>query len=120
MILTRRILIQMAIFIAVSLLALGIMVFGYMRLPEQMGVGQYRVKLELPETGGLYPRGNVTYRGAQVGIVDSVKLTDSGVQAVLSLDSNVKIPADLKAEVHSVSSVGEQFVQLVPHSGNGP
>lgn len=120
MILTRQILIQIAIFIAVSLLALGVMVFGYMRLPEMLGIGQYTVKLELPETGGLYPRSNVTYRGAQVGVVDSVNLTDSGVQAVLSLDSNVKIPADLKAEVHSVSSVGEQYVQLVPLSGDGP
>jgi phospholipid/cholesterol/gamma-HCH transport system substrate-binding protein len=120
MILTRRILIQMVIFIAVSLLALGIMVFGYMRLPQLMGVGQYRVTVELPETGGLYPRGNVTYRGAQVGTVDSVNLTNSGVRAVLSLDSNTKIPADVEAEVHSVSSVGEQFVQLLPRSGNGP
>jgi len=120
MILTRRILIQMAIFILVATTALAVMVFGYMRLPEMLGVGQYTVKLELPETGGLYPRGNVTYRGAQVGTVDSVNLTDTGVQAVLSLDKSVKIPADLTAEVHSVSSVGEQYVQLVPRSGNGP
>ena len=81
---------------------------------------QYRVTLELPETGGLYTRGNVTYRGAQVGTVKSVHLTGSGVAAELSLDSNVKIPADVDAEVHSVSSVGEQFVQLLPRSGNGP
>jgi phospholipid/cholesterol/gamma-HCH transport system substrate-binding protein len=96
------------------------MVFGYMRLPELMGVGQYRVTVELPETGGLYPRGNVTYRGAQVGLVDSVKLTNTGVAAVLSLNSNIEIPADVDAEVHSVSSVGEQFVQLIPRSGQGP
>ena len=85
MILTRRILIQMAIFIAVAAAALAIMVFGYMRLPEMVGIGQYRVTVELPETGGLYPRANVTYRGAQVGTVDSVELTDSGagVAAVL-------------------------------------
>ena len=76
--------------------------------------------MELPETGGLYPRGNVTYRGVEVGEVKSVKLTDTGVAAVLSLNSNVKIPADLDAEVHSVSSVGEQFVQLLPRSGEGP
>ena len=120
MILTRRILIQMAIFAVVASTALAIMVFGYMRLPEMLGVGQYRVTLELPETGGLYPRGNVTYRGAQVGTVESVHLTDSGVAAVLSLNSNVKIPADLEAQVHSVSSVGEQYVQLLPRSENGP
>ena len=44
----------------------------------------------------------------------SVHLTDTGVAAELSLNSNVKIPADVEAEVHSVSSVGEQFVQLLP------
>ncbi len=70
-----------------------------------LGAGQYKVTVELPETGGLYPRGNVTYRGAQVGIVDSVNLTDGGAvsRRCLSLDSNVRIPADVEAEVHSVS-----------------
>jgi phospholipid/cholesterol/gamma-HCH transport system substrate-binding protein len=120
MVLTKRILIQIAIFALVSITALAIMIFGYMRLPEVLGYGQYKVTVELPETGGLYPRSNVTYRGAQVGIVDSVNLTDTGVQAVLSLDKSVTIPADLKAEVHSVSSVGEQFVQLIPRNGSGP
>jgi phospholipid/cholesterol/gamma-HCH transport system substrate-binding protein len=120
MILTRRILIQMAIFALVATTAVAVMVFGYMGLPKMLGVGQYRVTLQLAETGGLYPRGNVTYRGAQVGTVKSVRLTDSGVEAELSLDSNVEIPADLTAEIHSVSSVGEQFVQLIPRSGTGP
>ncbi len=120
MILTRQILIQMAIFTLIATTALAIMVFGYMRLPAMLGVGEYRVTLELPETGGLYPRSNVTYRGVEVGIVDSVTLTDTGVAAVLSLKSDTKIPADVDAEVHSVSSVGEQFVQLIPRSGTGP
>ena len=119
MILTRRILIQMAIFIAVAATALAIMVFGYMRLPEMVGIGQYRVTVELPETGGLYPRANVTYRGAQVGLVDSVELTDSGagVAAVLKLTSNIKIPADVEAKCTASSAVGEQYVQLIPRSG---
>jgi phospholipid/cholesterol/gamma-HCH transport system substrate-binding protein len=118
--LTRQILIQMAIFAVIATTALAIMVLGYMRLPELLGAGQYRVTMELPETGGLYPRSNVTYRGVQVGEVKSVELTRTGVQAVLMLNSDVKIPADLEAEVHSVSSVGEQFVQLLPRSGDGP
>lgn len=117
---TRRILIQIAIFAMIATVALAIMVFGYMRLPDLLGVGQYRVTLELPETGGLYPRANVTYRGVQAGEVKSVELTDTGVQAVLSLNSDIRIPADLEAEVHSVSAVGEQFVQLLPRSGDGP
>ncbi|HYO04909.1 MAG TPA: MlaD family protein [Mycobacterium sp.] len=117
---TRQILIQMAIFAVIATTALAIMVLAYMRLPALLGVGQYRVTMELPETGGLYPRGNVTYRGVEVGEVKSVDLTDTGVVAELSLNSDVKIPADLEAEVRSVSSVGEQFVQLLPRSGEGP
>jgi phospholipid/cholesterol/gamma-HCH transport system substrate-binding protein len=76
--------------------------------------------LQLPDTGGLYPRGNVTYRGTQVGIVKSVNLTDAGVAAELSLDSGIKIPADVEAEVHSQSAIGELYVTLLPRSGDGP
>lgn len=118
--LTRQILIQLTIFALLAAVALGIMVFGYMRLPAMLGVGQYKVTLELPETGGLYERSNVTYRGSQVGIVERVGLTDSGVAAELSLDSGVQIPADLIASVRSQSAVGEQFIELVPQSAEGP
>jgi phospholipid/cholesterol/gamma-HCH transport system substrate-binding protein len=117
---TRQIVIQLLIFSLLAVVALGIMIFGYMRLPAMLGIGQYRVTVELPETGGLYPRGNVTYRGTQVGIVKSVNLTDTGVAAVLSMDSGIKIPADVVAEVHSQSAVGELYVTLLPRSGDGP
>lgn len=117
---TRQMLIQLAIFSVLAATAVGIMVFGYMQVPQMVGIGQYKVNLELPATGGLYERANVTYRGSHVGIVDSVGLTDSGVNAVLSLDSGVEIPADLIAQVGSRSAVGEQFVQLLPQSGDGP
>ena len=117
---TRQIVIQLLIFSLLAAIALGIMVFGYMRLPALLGIGQYRVTVELPESGGLYPRGNVTYRGTQVGIVKSVNVTDTGVAAELSLDSGIKIPADVEAEVHSQSAVGELYVTLLPRSGEGP
>ena len=117
---TRQIIIQLLIFSLLAVVALGIMIFGYMRLPALLGIGQYRVTLELPETGGLYERGNVTYRGTEVGTVKSVNLTDTGVAADLSLKSGIKIPSDLEAEVHSVSAVGELYVQLIPRSGEGP
>jgi phospholipid/cholesterol/gamma-HCH transport system substrate-binding protein len=120
MLLTRQIRIQIAIFVILSITALGIMFFRYMRVPALMGVGQYRVTMELDRSGGLYPRSNVTYRGVEVGRVETIRLTDTGVVAVLSLKSNTRIPADLDAEVHSVSSVGEQYVQLLPRGGEGP
>jgi phospholipid/cholesterol/gamma-HCH transport system substrate-binding protein len=47
-------------------------------------------------------------------------LTDTGVEAVMSLDSDIKIPSDVDAEVHSVSAIGEQYVDLLPRSADGP
>jgi phospholipid/cholesterol/gamma-HCH transport system substrate-binding protein len=119
--LPRRVVSQMAIFTVGTLVAVSVMVFHYMQLPNYLfGAGHYRVTLELPTAAGLYASGNVTYRGTEVGRVESVGLTDSGVEAVLSLNSGVAIPADLDAEVHSQTAVGEQFVALRPRSGSGP
>ena len=121
MYLPRRVVVQMAIFTTGTLIAVSLMAFHYMGLPNYLfGIGHYRVTLHLPTAGGLYPSGNVTYRGTEVGRVDSVALTDTGVDAVLSLNSGVPIPADLDAEVHSQTAVGEQFVALRPRSANGP
>ena len=84
------------------------------------GVGRYTVTVELPETGGLYPSGNVTYRGSRSARWRACSSPTPASQAVLSLNSDIKIPADLEAEVHSQSAVGEQFVELLPRSGTVP
>jgi len=114
----RRTKIQLAIFAVIAVVFGTVMIFGYMDLPAKLfGIGQYTVKLRLAKTGGLYPTGNVTYRGTEVGRVQSVGLTDDGdVQAVLSLKSGIDIPSDLRAEVHSQSAIGEQYVELLPRT----
>jgi phospholipid/cholesterol/gamma-HCH transport system substrate-binding protein len=118
--LTKRVKIQLIVFSIVALLAGIVMVFGYVQAPAQwFGVGRYTVTVELPEAGGLYPRSNVSYRGTNVGTVEDVRLTATGVEATLFLNSNVEIPSDLTAEVHSVSAVGEQYVALLPRTGQG-
>jgi len=114
--LDRRIRIQLVIYVLITLVAGVVMAVGYVRLPAMFGVGRYSVTVELPRAAGLYPGGNVTYRGSEVGRVDQVKLTDSGVAAVLSLRSDIAIPSDLDAQVHSVSSVGEQYMALLPRN----
>ncbi len=117
--LSRRILVQLAVFLVVAAIAMCVMLFGYVKAPALFfGIGRYTVTVELPATGGLYKTANVTYRGTEVGRVTAVDLTkDGGVKATLSLDAAVKIPADLDAEVHSTSAVGEQYVALLPRSG---
>lgn len=60
------------------------------------------------------------YRGVTVGRVKDVRLNATGVAAVLSLKSGIDIPADLDAQVHSVSAVGEQYIALLPRSRSAP
>jgi phospholipid/cholesterol/gamma-HCH transport system substrate-binding protein len=119
--LNRRVQVQLAFFAVITLLAGGTMAIVYLRLPNLLfGVGNYQVTLNLPAAAGLYPNSNVTYRGTEVGRVEAVRLSTTGVDAVMSLRSDVKIPADLDAEVHSQTAAGEQFIELVPRSGSGP
>ncbi len=118
--LTRRVKIQLAVFAAISVAVSAIMFFFYMQVPTVfLGVDRYSVTVQLAQAGGLYPSGNVTYRGVEVGRIQAVRLTDTGAEAVLQMDSDVHIPADVDAEVHSVSVVGEQYVELLPRSAKG-
>ena len=118
----RRTKIQLAIFCVIAVVFGTVMIFGYMRLPAHLfGIGLYTVNLDLDRTGGLYPTGNVTYRGTEVGRVESVGLSENGgVRAVLKLKSGIDIPSDLRAEVHSQSAIGEQYVELLPRSAAAP
>ncbi|MGE0214168.1 MCE family protein [Mycolicibacterium sp.] len=119
--LSRRVRLQLAFFTAMSVIAGSVLGFGFLRLPATLfGVDRYQVIVELPRAAGLYAHANVTYRGTEVGKVTDVGLSEHGVRAVLSLRSGVPIPADLQAQVHSRSAVGEQFVELVPDTDYGP
>lgn len=116
--LSKRTRIQLVVFTVVTIAFGGIMAFGYLRLPSTLlGLGTYTVTVELDAAAGLYATANVSYRGAEIGEVTEVRLTDTGVEARLSLSSGTAVPSDLDAEVHSRSAVGEQYVELIPRNG---
>jgi phospholipid/cholesterol/gamma-HCH transport system substrate-binding protein len=117
---TRFIRNQLIIFTIASIVGVAVMVFAYMKVPTLLSIGRLTVTLELPATGGLYRFSNVTYRGVQIGKVTGVHLTDTGAEATLSLQTSPRVPADLRAEVRSVSAVGEQYVDLRPRTDSGP
>ncbi|MGB3325653.1 MAG: MlaD family protein [Mycolicibacterium fortuitum] len=119
--LDKRVILQLAVFLTVSAVSGSIMALNYMNLPKLLfGAGHYQVTVNLPAAAGLYKSGNVTYRGVEVGRVQGVHLTGSGVAAVLSLRSEFEIPSDLDAEVHSQTAIGEQFVELLPRNASSP
>ncbi|WP_431232129.1 MCE family protein [Mycolicibacterium psychrotolerans] len=118
--LTRFIRNQLIIFAIASIVSVTAMVVVYLQVPTLIGIGKMTVKLEMPETGGLYRFSNVTYRGVQLGRVTDVQATEQGAEATLMLDTSPEVPADVQARVLSVSAVGEQYVDLVPRSASGP
>ena len=104
---------QLGIFAMLTVIALIVLGVYYLRLPSMAGIGRYTLTADLPASGGLYRTSNVTYRGVTIGMVTGVEPNERGVQATLSIDNRFKIPVDASANVHSVSAVGEQYIDLV-------
>ncbi|MBD0861114.1 MCE family protein [Gordonia sp. zg691] len=115
---TRFVRMQLMIFAIVTVIAMVVMALFYIRVPSMFGVGSYQVQLLLPTSGGLYQNANVSYRGVYIGKVDSVELTDTGVEATLTIEKGTDIPASSTASVRSVSAIGEQYVEFTPQPEN--
>jgi phospholipid/cholesterol/gamma-HCH transport system substrate-binding protein len=114
--LSRSVWTQLAILAAITVVAVGVMAFGFVNVPALVGIGRYTVTVDLPASGGLYPTSVVTYRGTEIGRVESIDVNRDGVRAVLKLNSDTAIPSDVSAAVHSRSAVGEQFLELTPQT----
>lgn len=120
MLLTPLIRRQLRIFVVIAALALGLTVFRYAKVPAMVGVGVYDVQVDFADASGLYPKAQVTYRGVKVGKVEKLEVTADGALATLRMDSDVQVPADATAELHSTSAIGEQYVDLLAEDGGGP
>ncbi|KAA1423932.1 MCE family protein [Mumia zhuanghuii] len=79
----------------------------------------YRVTVSLPEAGGIFENGEVTYLGVPVGRIETLtNVRGGGVEAVLRIESDtVDIPADVSVQVANRSTIGEQYVDLSGTSG---
>ncbi len=80
----------------------------------------YRIRVELRDSGGLLPDRDVTVRGVRVGRVDSVEIAGTGVEAVASIDSRVRIPNTGIVQVAGLSAAGEQYLDFAPSTSEGP
>lgn len=119
MLLTRMIKTQLLIFVTLTVVALVVLSLGYLRLPTYAGIGMYRMYANLPNSAGLYETANVTFRGTTVGKVLAVEPTEQGARVTMDIDNSTKLPVDTVANVHSVSAVGEQFLDLVSTENTG-
>jgi phospholipid/cholesterol/gamma-HCH transport system substrate-binding protein len=118
--LPRMIKTQLVLLTGVAVAAVVVLGWYYLRIPSLVGVGRYTLYAELPQSGGLYRTANVAYRGITIGKVTGVEPTERGARATMSIENGYQIPADASANVHSVSAVGEQYIDLVSTAKRGP
>lgn len=120
--LTRTVIAKNIAFLIVAVLVLGWIGVRYADLGRYVGMrGYYTVRVELPETGGLFTNADVTYRGVHVGRVGPIRLTDDGVEAELRINRSApRIPDRLTAAVADLSAVGEQYIDLRPATSEPP
>lgn len=80
----------------------------------------YRVTVQLSTSGGLLPNQAVTLRGVRIGRVESLNLTPGGVDAVLTVVGEARIPESSTVRVSALSAAGEQYVDFAAASDGGP
>ncbi|MGK2869521.1 MAG: MlaD family protein [Mycobacterium sp.] len=80
----------------------------------------YRVTVQLPESAGLLPNQDVTLRGVPVGKVERLDITRAGVDAVINVKSSAPIPMSSDVRVSGLSPAGEQYIDFVASSNDGP
>ncbi|MCL2581181.1 MAG: MCE family protein [Streptosporangiales bacterium] len=112
---------QLIAFVLVTVLGIGYAMAAYSGLGPILGLGRYHLSVRLPDTGGLYAGADVTERGVTVGRVDAIIPHTEGITADISVDNGTRISASgLKADVRSVSAVGEQYLEFIPRGSAPP
>jgi phospholipid/cholesterol/gamma-HCH transport system substrate-binding protein len=118
---TKRTKIQLVIFALITMIGVSYVGARYARLDRLVFDESYNVVGHFTESGGIFTGAEVSYRGVTVGRVSDLKLTDKGVDVVMSIEKDHKdIPENSKAVVANRSAVGEQFVDLQPETKQGP
>lgn len=108
---------QLIVLTAISVAAIATLLLAYVKLPTVLGLGQETVTARFADGANLYANANVTYRGYTIGKVEKMSFPppgQPGVDVVMSIDDSQDIPVDSVASIHSVSAIGEQYVDFVP------
>lgn len=117
---TRKVRVQLVVFVLVAVTALVYGAFRYGGLGDVFNP-PYLVRAEFATSGGIYPLADVDLLGTRVGQVQAVHPgPGDGTTVDLRIDHGARIPAAVTATVANKSAIGEQYVELVPTSAEGP
>ena len=99
------------------ILALGIIVVA---TPWGHQVTRNTYVAYFANTNGLYTGDEIRILGVAVGTVDRIEPQPNSAKVTFSVDSQYRVPADVKAAILSPSLVSARAIQLVPAYSNGP
>ncbi len=119
MILSRRVKIQLLVFVLISALGIGYVGAAYVRISPLNP--PYKVTAYFADSGGIFENAAVSVRGVEAGRVERLRVVPQGVAVDMLIQPGIKIPADgVQAKVANLSAVGEQYVDIVPQHRGGP
>ncbi len=99
------------------ILALGIIVVA---TPWGHHVTRNTYVAYFANTNGLYTGDEIRILGVAVGTVDRIEPQPNSAKVTFSVDSQYRVPADVKAAILSPSLVSARAIQLVPAYSSGP
>lgn len=117
---TRLVQGQLLVFVVLAITSVIYGAVHYIGIQRLTGLGTYTVTADFTEAGGIYEAAMVTYRGVEVGRVTAVELHEGSVRVRMQLRDEWKIPLASAAAVKSTSAIGEQYVDLMPATDEGP
>ena len=116
-----KILRLVALFAVISVVGVSYVALRYVGADSLIGLGPYTVKVQLAESGGIFPDASVSYRGVEIGKVGDMRVTPQGLEVDLEIEREAaQVPTSSVAVIANRSAVGEQYVDLQPPSNAGP
>ncbi|WP_229478121.1 MCE family protein [Mycolicibacterium mageritense] len=94
-----------------ALLLVTLAVGVYQVWPSRVG---HKLTAYFTNAVGLYAGDEVRVVGVPVGRIDSIEPRPSDVKITMTVDSDVKVPADAKALIIAPNLVSARFIQLTP------
>lgn len=100
--------------VVAGVVAVAVLVAGVVLVRGRDEGGGYRLTALFAEAVGLYPHGDVTVMGIDVGTVDAVEIEDTYVRVEMTIDAGVPLPEDVEATIQPLQLIGERTVVLFP------
>ncbi len=90
-------------------------------LPDRYLGDRLHISADFENVAGLYAGNEVDVLGVPVGTVDSIEAKGSYVQVTMTLERDVRIPADAMAALVNPQLITNRHIELAPaYSGSGP